>query len=135
MTLVACIDEGGGMLFNHRRQSQDRVMRQRIAQMSRGARLLMSPYTARQFGLDLPSNAVICENLLGEALPADFCFVEDTDPAALESLADKIVLYRWNRAYPRDTLFPIDLEQWTQVHSERFQGSSHDDITEEVYIR
>ena len=27
MIVIACLDDNGGMMFNHRRQSQDRVLR------------------------------------------------------------------------------------------------------------
>lgn len=135
MILIACVDDKGGILFNHRRQSQDRILRDRVKAMTAASTLYMSPYTARQFGGDLPENAVVSDNFLDEAGDGDYCFVEDADPAPYEDRAEKIVLYRWNRDYPRDTLFPIDMDMWNRESSQEFEGSSHDDITEEVYVR
>ena len=31
MIVIACLDDNGGMMFNHRRQSQDRMLRAHIA--------------------------------------------------------------------------------------------------------
>lgn len=39
MIIIACTDDNQGMLFNHRRQSQDRVQRQRMLQRTGGAKL------------------------------------------------------------------------------------------------
>ena len=49
MKLILFLDARGGMLFNHRRQSQDRYAREYILKMTEGARLLMNPYSAKQF--------------------------------------------------------------------------------------
>ncbi len=34
MILIVCVDDNKGMMFNHRRQSQDRVLRRHILDMS-----------------------------------------------------------------------------------------------------
>ena len=47
---------------------------------------------------------------------------------------EKIVLYHWNRSYPGDFFFDIDVTKaWHCVFTRSFAGSSHDKITEEVY--
>lgn len=33
MIVIACLDDNGGMMFNHRRQSQDSVLRAHIAEL------------------------------------------------------------------------------------------------------
>ena len=42
MIVIACLDDNGGMMFNHRRQSQDRVLRAHIAALVGDARLWMN---------------------------------------------------------------------------------------------
>ena len=49
MILAVCIDDRNGMLFNGRRQSQDRVLREDLVREAGGGPLWMSAYSARQF--------------------------------------------------------------------------------------
>ena len=49
MIIIACVDQRNGMLFNRRRQSQDRVLRQHILEETADSQLWMNPYSARQF--------------------------------------------------------------------------------------
>lgn len=46
MIVIACLDDNGGMMFNHRRQSQDRMLRAHIAALVGDARLWMNHYSA-----------------------------------------------------------------------------------------
>ena len=39
MTLIVCVDDNMGMLFNHRRQSKDVVVRERILKQAEGKHL------------------------------------------------------------------------------------------------
>ena len=49
MILIAAADDSYGMMFNHRRQSQDRVLRQRMLELTAGHTLWMNAYSAKQF--------------------------------------------------------------------------------------
>ena len=49
MIWIAIVDNSMGMLFNHRRQSRDRVLVQRILEITRGHAFWMSAYTAALF--------------------------------------------------------------------------------------
>ncbi len=136
MILVACVDDHMGLLFNHRRQSQDRVLRDRLLALSYGKRLWMNAYSASQFDNAAPQLQV-APDFLGKAAPGDFCFVEDLDPAPYASQAEEILLYRWNRLYPADLFFTLPLPgaDWQLRQQLDFPGSSHPKITEEVYCR
>lgn len=136
MILIACVDDNFGMLFNKRRQSQDRLLREHILQLTAGNHLWMNHYSAKQFEpIDAPQ-INIDDSFLNEAVPGDFSFVENVDILPYEKWIEKIILYKWNRKYPADLYFNISLqEHWTLLQTTDFVGSSHDKITEEIYTR
>ena len=49
MILIVCVDDHNGMMFNHRRQSQDRVLRADILELTDGKKLWMNAYSRKQF--------------------------------------------------------------------------------------
>jgi len=136
MILIACVDDGFGMMFNHRRQSQDRVLRDHIIALTSGKQLWMNHYSAKQFD-GVAGQINTDDSCLSEAAPGDYCFVEDEDVTQYEQWIEKIILYKWNRKYPSDLKFGIPLKEhgWVLSRSTDFAGSSHDKITEEVYTR
>ncbi len=135
MHLIVCIDDDAGMLFNHRRQSQDRELRKRILEVTSGKKLWMNHYSQKQFEKDDTSNISYDDNFLAEAVTGEYCFVETEDLSQYEPLIESIILYRWNRRYPSDLKFNIDLADWKLQSTVDFPGASHEKITEEVYIR
>ena len=40
MKIIVCVDNQNGMMFNHRRQSQDRVLRKRILELTGGKKVI-----------------------------------------------------------------------------------------------
>lgn len=134
MRIAVCIDDRGGMLFNRRRQSQDRLLRQDLLSEAAGGPLWMSPYSLEQFS-DPPEYIRPAENFPRRAGPGELCFFEDLDPAPWLAEAEEVVLYHWNRTYPSDRRFPLPLTGWTLARREEFPGSSHEKITKEVYRR
>ena len=137
MICIACVDDKMGMLFNRRRQSQDRVLRARMLDLCRENRLWVNAYTYAQFQGQTAPHLCVDENPLHRAAGGEFCFVENIDPAAYEAAMEQIVLYRWNRTYPADRFFTIPLAEhgWRLLRSTDFSGFSHERITEEVYVR
>lgn len=133
MIAIVCIDDENGMLFNHRRQSQDRVLRQDLLREAGGGVLRMNGYSLRQFR-ETPPNVQASEDFLEQAGPGEFCFVEDRDLRPFADRLEKLILYRWNRRYPADLYFTIPLGGWTLERREEFPGSSHETITKEVYV-
>ena len=132
MKLIFCLDDKGGMMFNKRRQSQDRELRKRILDTLEGKPLVMSPYSAKQFVESeniLISDAPQIENFDG------VYFVEDL-PFSMSGVGE-ITLYKWNRHYPSDVKFGIDLAKSGFVLKKvyEFEGSSHEKITEETYVK
>jgi len=131
MIIAFCVDDRYGMLFHHRRQSKDALLRSRLLELSKGKRLWMNAYSAGQFD---PADIQVSEDFLQRASGEDVCFVEDRDPNEWLSKCDGLILYSWNRKYPADLFFPEEaLEGWTLTHTCEFAGSSHDKITERIY--
>ena len=75
------------------------------------------------------------EDFLQKAGEGEYCFAEDADLSGEEERIQEIYLYRWNRDYPADVYFPVDLSGWNCVETKEFAGSSHEKITRERYVR
>lgn len=128
MKLIVCLDDNNGMMFNKRRQSRDRVLIENVLEICKGEKLYINEYSASLF----PENTVeILEN--PENVGNDYCFAENF--TVNEEYVDEIIVYKWNRVYPADTHFNIDLEKWALIESVDFEGSSHEKITREIYRR
>ncbi len=137
MRLIVCIDERRGIAFNGRRQSRDRAVCMDIAKDLRdGERLLLSEYSRPLFEGICPY--IICrDDFLDAAKEGDSCFAENSMLAPYAEKADSIVLYHWNRHYPSDMTFDIDLEKegFMLYEVKEFVGNSHEKITKETYKR
>ena len=144
MIVMLCVDDKYGMMFNCRRQSQDRVLRERIQKLTGGKPLWMNAYSRKQF--EDSSNICVSEDYLDplfeklgevQAAAGEFCFVEDQDITPYAARIEKIILFRWNRTYPADVYFNMELlsSGWILKETEEFEGSSHEKITKEVYAR
>lgn len=134
MKLMVVVDDDNGMMFNHRRQSQDSVLRERILQMSEDFVLWINGYTKKQFG-DIPPYVRVSDTPLDEASNGEFCFIEDRGVASYGENIEEFIIFRWNRKYPGDMkldFFPQD-HGMELVKSEDFKGSSHEKITMEVW--
>ena len=141
MKLIVCIDEKKGMMFNHRRQSQDRVLRDDIRKECQGSILRMNAYSAGLFEKDADVETMVqifsSEDFLAQASKDDCCFVEDQDISLWLEQADTVILYQWNRHYPADLYFTAELSEdtWQMERQEDFAGSSHEKITKTVYAK
>lgn len=133
MEQILCIDDDFGMMFNHRRQSQDRILRKHI--MNNWSHVYMTEYSKKMFETEelLPGFSVSIWKS-GEALPQDVTlFIEDPDD--LQD-AELLIIYCWNRRYPSDKKLSADfLDHYAMISEQDFAGSSHDKITERKYIK
>ena len=133
MYAIVCTDNRLGMLFNHHRQSQDRILREYLLDLTEGHRLFMNEYSGKLF---IKSDRIrISENFLLEAGNEDFCFVEDLPLLPALNQIDALILCKWNRDYPGDFFLDLDFSSWHLAYAEEFPGSSHDQITVEVYVK
>ena len=134
MTLIVCLDNNNGMLFNKRRQSRDARVCERILQVTAGRNLVMNAYSAKLF----PAGACAVSEDLFANLDVDTCvFAECEIPSDIFPKVQRLIVYRWNRTYPSDVKFRQEaiIGQLHKMSTVEFQGNSHDVITEEVYIR
>lgn len=118
------------MIFNHRRQSQDRCVRKDILNMVENNRLYMRAYSYKQFG-EVGKNIIVSENAYNEADRGEYCFIENE--IFDESKIEKIIVYRWDKVYPADYRFQFT--HWKLIDLSEFQGYSHEKIVKEVYIK
>lgn len=118
-------------MFFGKRQSQDSVLREWILNHTAGSKLWMSAYSAKQFK-DL-QGYFADDEYLTKAGVEEYCFVEDRG-YNLGSTSE-IILCKWNRKYPADVFFDIDLKAngFKRVACEEIIGSSHDKISIETY--
>ena len=137
MTLIVFIDDNGGMMFNHRRQSQDRAALQKILDMTAESTLWMNEYSAGLFAGANAPQIQIDQQFLDKAGPGDYCLVENADVMPYLLFIKNIILFHWNRVYPSDMKFPIKLDgcKWRLISTDEFSGSSHEKITMEVYTK
>lgn len=84
MIVITCLDQKNGMMFNHRRQSQDSALRERVAELVANAPLWINHYSANQFDTESIPNLNIDDDFLQEAAKGEYCFVEDAPLAPFE---------------------------------------------------
>ena len=132
MTVIVAISEGGGMLFNGRRQSRDRNLTEDVVNFVGQDSLYITKFSEKLFSdygnvkvtddpLSLPENAVF--------------FAENFKISNVSKKITKMVIYKWNKKYPSD--FYLDTSPSSLglklSSSVDFTGYSHDKITREVY--
>ena len=150
MKIIVCVDNQNGMMFNHRRQSQDRVLRKRIMELTGGKKLWMNAYSQKQFlqvngnmpkeqeqsgQLGQSGQIQADEAFLEKAGPGEYCFVENKDVVPYESRIEEVILCHWNRDYPADMYIKMDRCSWKLAETQEYAGSSHEKFTEERYVR
>lgn len=137
MNVIVCLDDNNGMMFNKRRQSQDKILRDSIKELVKDKTLFMNEYSYKLYKDIDDGNIIVSENYLDECENDCFCLVEDKPLSNYIEKINNIIIYKWNRTYPSDLYFDINVqnEKWELIESEEFQGSSHEKITKEIYRR
>ena len=133
-TVALCVDDEGGMTFNNRRQSRDRVLLAELCSSANG-RVYVSPFSTSAF----PDRAAIYEtqNPFTDAPAGAVLFIENIPLAPHINEIERLIVYRWNKCYPKDSYLDVDplREGFSLESSVDFAGSSHDKITKETYTR
>lgn len=135
MIAIVMLDDRKGMMFNHRRQSRDGRVIRKILEVAGHGTLRMSPYTSQLFeGMQSDTNIIVSDTFLDDAEDDDFCVIEEGLSLDISNIK-KLVVFWWNREYPGDVFFDIDLEDgnWFLENWDEFPGTSHEKITMEIY--
>lgn len=132
MTVAVCISDGGGMLFNKRRQSKDKAVIADILKQVEGKKILISNFSLPLF-FDHKTHVDAVSNPLALAANDSFVFVEDQGISEHKQKITELLIYKWNRKYPYDFKLDIDPEMEGMYLSEivEFEGNSHEKITRE----
>ena len=97
MIVMVCVDDKNGMMFNKRRQSQDRVLRQHMLELAGDKKLWMNAYSRKQFPKEDESRIAVAENGFQNIRSGEYCFLEDKDPAQYKEQIEELILFHWNR--------------------------------------
>ena len=131
MKLIVCLDERKGMMFNNRRQSRDRVLIDNLIEMVGDDKLYIAPYSEGLFE-DKEVKLKVKNNPL-KAADENWCFIENLPVAEYKDEIETVVIYHWNRHYPGDFFFDLELDSYSLESSEELVGSSHEKITKEIW--
>lgn len=134
MKVIVCLDKEKGMMFRNRRQSRDRAVVEDIMKMCKKGMVFMNDYSQPLFE-KYPQKISVTEDFLEKAGKGALCFVENLSLKPWEERIDQMIIYWWNRSYPEDKRFDVNLENWNLIYQEEFQGYSHETITKEIYER
>ena len=135
MIAIVCIENSNGLLFNKRRVSQDKIVTEKIIELSQGSKLWMDNYSYPLFEQYSTANINVADTFLSETSKGEYCFIENKSLKPFEKWLDKIIVFKWNRDYPSDFKIDLDLTEWELIDSKEFVGNSHKNITMEVYVR
>ena len=136
MKIIVCLDDYGGMLFNHRRQSRDRVLIDDMISDLGYKKLRILKYSEILFPTHIGRYEVV-DDLFEDCDDDCVCFVENVDIKPYIDRISSVTVYNWNKVYPRDFVFDINLENegFSLMSSCEFEGYSHEKIRKEVYER
>ena len=135
MILIVCVDERNGMMFNNRRQSRDKILTGHIIEKAKDKKLWITTFSKYIFNIEEDENIMIDDNFYSIAEKEDYCFIENIDVNNFIDKVDKIIIYNWNKHYPADRYFNINLNNWEIISEENFEGYSHENITEKIFVR
>ena len=136
MEIIVCLDDYGGMLFNSRRQSRDRFLIEDVMSNLGDKKLYISEYSKILFEA-YEGRYEIVNDFSNISDDNSVCFVENVSVRPYLDRISTVTVYNWNRVYPRDFVFDINLEKegFSLMSSYEFKGYSHDNIRKEVYER
>ena len=136
MKVIVCVDDNGGMMFNHRRVSKDRNVCADIG-ADLGGRLLYTSEYSRSLFVENRIPFIATDGFLDDATADDVCFVEDRCLSEYAHKIDELTVYRWNRRYPSDLKLDVVPENLglTLKETKEFAGYSHEKITKETYSK
>lgn len=128
MILILCLDNQNGMCFGGKRQSSDQMVLKKIAEITFGQTLWVTPYTKTLFEVSgmlayVPQLRVSNNpQLSAQGEEGSFCFVENQP---IQDGINQMLLFFWNTTYPATMHFEICPCDWSCIAREIITGSSH----------
>lgn len=138
MKIIVCVYNDMGMMFNHRRQSRDSVLCEYLLSQYGKEKIYMTEYSSKIF--ERKDSIIIKENVIENINSKDYFFIEDAnifDDMSKEDIdkIDEIIMCFWNRDYPSDRKFNLDISMYRLEKETDIAGNSHDKITIKEYRR
>ena len=134
-TVVVCLCDRGGITFNKRRQSRDRLLIEDLCKTAEGKIYI------EEYSLPLFSGHEDCVEVI-DSLPTDvpsggIIFTEKVSPDSFLSDISRLIIYRWGKKYPFDLSFTTQPESvgFSKVLEYEFVGHAHEKITKGVFER
>ena len=139
MTLIVTVDELFGLAFGKRRQSRDKALTRDLMKIADGGVLYAREYSRLIFdeaGADF-GKIVFCENPASAASGKGFAFIELALTRQELDLADRVIIYSWNRRYPSTAKLDVAYikANFTLLEEIEFVGNSHEKLTRYTYKR
>ncbi len=134
MKLIVCLDKNGGITFNNRRQSRDRVLLEDIKSFYASDPLTIRPYSEK-LALEAEIPYTVTDAPFENSAKNSYIFIEEKLDLPDPMLVDEVIIYKWNTSYPYDAKFEFDLSDFKLCEKKNFKGYSHKKITKEVYKR
>lgn len=132
--VAICVDKDGGLYFNNRRQSRDRILIQDLINSIGNELLFISEYSLPLFK-GHEDKVKVCEKPLADCPDGGICFVELSNIGEHKDRIKEIIIYNWGEKYPSDIKLDFSPEEngLSLVNLYEFEGSSHKKITKGVY--
>ena len=134
MKIIICWSNNKGIAFHQRRVSRDAAVIADIKSLLGQQPLYIHPASQILFG-ESGIDLVCSESYLSDANDNDYVFIESDAYLSFEDDIRQIIAYNWNRDYPADTYFRMDLSAFEQVDSTILPGHSHENIQREIWNR
>lgn len=136
MTVFVCIEDRGGMLFNKRRLSRDKNLTDDVIRTSDDGVLYVNEFSEELF-CETDASVICVPEPMESASDSAYVFAENIPLSKYSQRISKLIIYKWNRRYPFDTVLDIDPEKSGFKLSETVDlvGNSHEKITKEVYVK
>lgn len=135
MTVIFCLDDNRGMLFNNRRLSRDAMVFEDIKTYLKGA-LQINEFSEKL----VASSGINYELFKNFVTKPDFetiYYIENISVKEHLDKIDRIIVYWWNRKYPSDVVLDFVPNEFgynsTSIYE--FSGKSHEKITREIFER
>ncbi len=100
--------------------------------MCNGEPLYMREYSRRLFDSLPVADIRVLDEWEPTCLPSSSNYFSELSDCSLIR-PDKLVIFRWNREYPSDLKFKLDMNDYCKVDEFEFVGHSHEKITVQVF--